>query len=299
MPDSGKYQIKAVCQLTGLSSDVIRAWERRYGAISPVRAERNLRLYSERDVARLLLLKQATGAGHAIGRIATLADADLASLVTPVAPARAHDQGLPAQRIIAAIERLDYTAADEALGQAAVVIPAAQLIREVVLPVLEHVGARWSQYPLGIAAEHLATSLLRSLLGALLRTRHIDRLHAPVLLGTLPGEPHEMGLLVAALTIASCGVPVCYLGPNLPASGLALAAKQIGAFAVGISVVNSPDEAQLSELDRLASELAPGTALWLGGQGALSAPPGALPARSLVLASHEAIERQLQDPVVR
>ncbi|MBO9540469.1 MerR family transcriptional regulator [bacterium] len=294
MKDPGKYQIKAVCRLTGLSPDVIRAWERRYAAIAPVRAERNLRLYSEGDVARLLLLKQATAAGHAIGRIASLSDADLSDLVATPEPLPVQPQGVLAQRIIDAVDRLDYLAADEALGHAALVLPPVQLIHEVVLPLLEHVGSRWSHRSLGIAAEHLATSLLRSLLGTILRTRHLDRRHAPVLLGTLPGELHEMGLLVVALMVASCGVPVCYLGPNLPPSELALAAKRIGAFAVGISLVTHPDDARLSALETLAGALEPGTRLWLGGQGISTLPARALPRQAIVLPTLLEVERHLK-----
>lgn len=292
MPDTGKYPIKAVCQLTGLSPDLIRAWERRYGAIAPDRAARNQRLYSDRDVARLALLKQATAAGHAIGRIAALPDEALASLVAAAPVAPEPDHGPLAERIAAAIERLDYMAADEALGQAAAMLPPEQLIDQVVLPVLDRLGHRWQQ-PLGIAAEHLATSLLRSLLGTLLRTRTLARHRAPVLLSTLPGELHEMGLLVAALSVASHGVPVCYLGPNLPADELIGAAERIGAFAVGLSLVLPPSEERLGDLARIATSLGPGTRLWLGGSGALATQRGALPASATVIPSLAALPRLL------
>ncbi|MNY50289.1 hypothetical protein D3C86_1857840 [compost metagenome] len=103
-----------------------------------------------------------------------------------------------------------------------------------------------------------------------------------------------MGLLAVALMVASCGVPVCYLGPNLPPSELALAAKHTGAFAVGISLVTHPDEARLSALEALAGALEPGTRLWLGGQGVAELPAGALPRDAIILPTLLEVERHLK-----
>lgn len=291
--DPGSYQIKVVARLTGLTPDVIRAWERRHGAIAPARTSTRTRLYSEQDIQRLLLLKDATTAGRSIGRIAALTNEELASLVAPVEPRRPNRQEGLSRRVIDAVERLDYLSADEALAQAAALFPAAQLIHEVVLPLLEHVGARWEDVPLGIATEHLTTGLLRTLLGSLLRTSRVDRGHRCVLLGTLPGEWHEMGLLVVALVVASQGIPVCYLGPNLPAAELSGAARKIGAYALAISLVMPPDEMQLEALESLAQDLPSETRLWLGGQGALEVPKGLLPGTSRVFAGLADLEGRL------
>ena len=72
-----RYPLRAVIRRTGLTADVIRAWERRYGAVSPSRSEGGQRLYSEHDVIRLSLLRKATAEGHSIGEIARLDDASL------------------------------------------------------------------------------------------------------------------------------------------------------------------------------------------------------------------------------
>lgn len=290
----GNYPIKAVARMTGLSPDVIRAWERRYGAIAPARAERRIRLYSEQDVERLSLLKEAASLGHAIGRIATLPDEALRQLnrgrpaAPPSSPSRL------ASRVIEAVERLDAIAADEAVSEAAALLPADALLDDVVIPLLREVGANWSRRPLGIATEHLTTGILRGLLGTLLRTRTIDRRHPPVLLATLPGEPHELGLLSAALRIASHGVPVCYLGPNVPAPELVDAARTIDVFAVGISLVLAPDEAQLAMLGRLADDLNTGIGLWLGGAGSLAIPSERLPRRAAILPESADLYRRLR-----
>ncbi len=295
MPEPATHHsIKVVARMTGLSPDVIRAWERRYAAIAPARDDRQIRLYSDQDIERLLLLKEATALGHAIGRVATLPDADLAALVKPRSAPPPHGQSRLAQRVIEAVERLDPLGADDVLGEAAALLAPGPLIDEVVLPLLHHVGEAWRHQELGIATEHLTTGILRSLLGSLLRTRTIDRRHPPVLLATLPGEPHELGLLTVALRIASQGVPVCYLGPELPAAEIAGAAQTIDAFAVGLSMVLAPDPARLEALEALARDLAPGIGLWLGGPAVAALPQESLPSRALHVRDARELELRLR-----
>jgi len=295
MTDSnGTYAIKVVARMTGLSPDVIRAWERRYGAIVPPRAERGIRLYRDQDVKRLLLLKEAIAMGHAIGRLAALSDTELAAMLARSPAPLATGLSPLVERVISAIARLDYAAADEALGEAAALLPPSALLAEVVQPLLTHVGETWSYQPLGIAREHLTTGLLRHLLGTLLRTRHVDRRLPPVILGTLPGELHEMGLLMAGLLIASHGIPVYYFGPNLPPSELAGAAAETKAEIVGLSLARVPDAPQLAALEALAKALPPHVGLWLGGEGAQGIPGERLPKRASVFASLDELERRLR-----
>ncbi|MEM9293668.1 MAG: MerR family transcriptional regulator, partial [Acidobacteriota bacterium] len=84
-PDSSPalHPIRVVARRTGLKTDLIRAWERRYGAIEPQRTAGRHRSYSEEDIHRLLLLRQATESGFPIGQVAQLPTADLEDLVGP------------------------------------------------------------------------------------------------------------------------------------------------------------------------------------------------------------------------
>lgn len=291
--DLGTYPIKVVARMTGLSPDVIRAWERRYGAIAPSRAERGIRLYRDADIKRLLLLKAAIAQGHAIGRVASQSDDVLSALGALPTESPAPQPSPYAQRVIEAIARLDHQSADAALGEAAALLPAPALLAQVVHPLLTHVGDVWSQQRLGIAREHLTTSLLRSLLGTLLRTRQVSHRRGTVVLGTLPGESHEMGLLMVALLLASHGHPVCYLGPNLPPSELAAAAAETDAAILGLSLALEPDEAGLAALQALADDLPPQVALWLGGHGATLVPTAQLPQRARLFSSLHELDRHL------
>lgn len=262
------YQIKAVAQLTGLTPDTIRAWERRYGAIAPERDEAGVRLYSAEDVERLQQLRRAVEAGHSIGRIANQPLEQLKAL-SPVRAALGAPGAPPdvVERILQAIARFDYAEADRELGLAASLMTPQQLVYRVALPLMQEVGDRWALRVLGVANEHLATALLRSLLGTLLRTTPTTR-QARLLLTTPPGEAHEMGLLSVALLAAAHGYSVCYLGPDLPGHEIVYAAIKSQADVVGLSLVyvEHPEE-RAKELREIATALPPHARLWLGGAG--------------------------------
>src|SRR5512143_1122569 len=85
------YPLRTVSATTGLSPDLIRAWERRYGVVSPRRGARGARLYSSADVAHLRLLARVVGAGRAIGDVAGLDRTQLEHLAAGAPPeAQAH-----------------------------------------------------------------------------------------------------------------------------------------------------------------------------------------------------------------
>src|SRR3712207_5380935 len=118
-----RYPVRVVTGRTGLSADVLRAWERRYGAVRPQRSAGGQRLYSEEDVARLTLMRRATLAGHSIAEIARLDVPALEALLEEPAPAQS---GPPAEAIeavvaaaLAATERLDAGAVEGALKRGA------------------------------------------------------------------------------------------------------------------------------------------------------------------------------------
>ena len=280
---AGKYAMRAVAKLTGLNPDTIRAWERRYGAIAPGRTEGSHRLYSEADVERLRLLRQATEAGHGIGRVANLPDDELRGLASPPGPADAGPAvgsealGVP-DRVLAFIERYDHQGADRELARVAALLTPRQVVLDVAWPLLREVGDRWCAGRLSVGQEHMASGLLRSLLGTLLRLADPPAGHPTMVLGTLSGERHELGVLMVALLAASRGIPVVFLGPDTPVAELATAARRTRAAVVGVSLVRVDDAAAtVAALHELAAQLGPGTALWIGGRDAGGLPPADLP----------------------
>ncbi len=266
------YSLGAVSRLTGLSPHVLRAWERRYGAVRPLRTPGGTRRYRESEVMRLRLLRAAVEAGHPISEVAALGDAELERRVeTREAPA----QG-PLQALLSALHRLDVDEVERQLALQLAALGPRRFGSLVVSPLLREVGERWKAGELCVAAEHLASAAIRSLLGSSLRRRALAQ--APtVLFTTPPNERHEIGALVAAVAAAEAGANAVFLGPDLPVEEVLAATEQLDARAVALGIARLPAREAERTLRSLRAGLPPQVELWLGGPGsdAVELPSGA------------------------
>jgi DNA-binding transcriptional MerR regulator len=266
----GKYRIGMVTKLTGLSADVVRVWERRYGAIRPARSQAGTRLYSDAEVSRLRRLRQAIEKGHSISQAAKLSEAELDQIISDSnhVTEAADPYAIVRKRFLKAIERMDVVTADLELSRAATLFPARSLIQKLVVPVLAEVGERWAHKEFGIAHEHVASNLMRNLLSSLFRlyppTDHAET----VVLATPANERHEFGLLLAALIAATRGWRVVYLGADLPASEIAMALRLTGSRFLALSVI-ADNPGIDNEIQAIADNLPPGTRVWVGGSEAV------------------------------
>jgi DNA-binding transcriptional MerR regulator/methylmalonyl-CoA mutase cobalamin-binding subunit len=274
------HSLGVVCRRTGLKPDRLRAWERRYGVVQPQRSEGNQRLYSEANIERLLLLRQATDAGHRIANIADLEtdglrdlvmEDSVASMVPPVgstAGERAKAGGF-VRSSLAAIQQLDIGKLEATLKAGSEELPSPAFLQELLVPLLHRVGDLWADGGLRAVHEHAATAVVR---------RFVDGLHrayealpdAPGIVLTTPaGQLHEIGALLASAAAAGDGWDVTYLGPNLPAEEIALVARQKASDAVGLSILY-PDAAEdvTAELLKLRRHLGSEAAVIVGGRSA-------------------------------
>jgi MerR family transcriptional regulator, light-induced transcriptional regulator len=268
--EAGKYRIGAVTRLTGLSADVVRVWERRYGAIQPQRSQAGTRLYSDADIARLRQLRQAIEKGLSISQAARLPEAELASAVSQVNQATdaASPYAIVRQRFLEAIARMDVVTADQEMSRAATLFPARDLIKQIVAPLLAEIGERWAHREIGVAHEHVATNLLRNLLSSLIRLYPPDGRAETIVLATPAGERHEFGILLAALVAATRGWRVVYVGTDLPADEITYAVRMTRSRYVALSLVNQHPEAT-DELRALAQRLPVNVRVWVGGAEAI------------------------------
>ncbi len=275
-----RHPIAVVAERTGLSQDVLRVWERRYGVVSPVRASSGLRLYTDDDVHRLLLIQSAMRGGRSIGRVARLPNESLAALVVDDDAAR--KQRAPANFpsydpddvVGASLELarlLDAAALDEGLRRAAVVMGMPVFLESVAAPLLRRVGDEWHAGRLSPAHEHLVTSSLHDIVMAMMRA-FTHRPDAPTaLVSTLAGERHVIGAALVGASAALEGWNVLYLGANLPAAEIAEAASAAGAVLVAVSIVYSEDSGRvLSEMRDLRARIPNAVMVLAGGAGAAS-----------------------------
>jgi MerR family transcriptional regulator, light-induced transcriptional regulator len=271
---SPSYPIRAVSRMTGIGIDTLRAWERRYGAVTPVRDVRG-RMYTEADVARLRLLSGAVGQGHSIGRLAGLTNDQLRDLcgaarvvAVPGADA-ARRTPLDTTPLITALRQYDALGIDQELSRLAAVLRPLELLQDVLMPVLTRVGDDWYSQRTRIAHEHLMSSTMRNLLGAFLRLYARREASIRLLFATPSNERHEIATLGAAMLAASAGLGVSYLGADLPAREIVDSVEPAGAQVVVLGLTTAAaDRARERELKTIVRELPAGVELWAGGRGA-------------------------------
>ncbi len=273
-----RHPIRVVSLRTGLSPDVLRVWERRYGVVTPQRSEGGQRLYSDADIERLSLLNRATLAGRAIRQVAGLGTEELAALVEEDAAARAPAPPTALERAaqgvsqdylataLAAVEALDSAQLQFVLGQAVLALGATGFVDHLLAPLLRQIGDRWHDGTLTPAHEHAASVIVKRTLQWIQEILEVPA-SAPLILVTTPaGERHEMGAMLVGVVAGTEGWRACQLGPDLPAADIANAAAQSGARAVAVSSVRADDSARLlAELAELRAALSDGVELLVGG----------------------------------
>jgi DNA-binding transcriptional MerR regulator len=269
--------MRLVAERTGLSPDVLRAWERRYGVVTPGRSEGGQRLYSDADLDRLTLIVKAIEAGRSVGPTSSLSTEELRRLVAEDAE-RGAERPTPAaqfrEQALVAVTELAPDRLQAVLRSALLSLGVPGFLEEVAAPLLHQVGERWHAGTLGIAHEHAASAVVRGMLGWL-----IDSLEAPTgapgaVITFLARERHELGAALATAAAVHAGWRVAYLGPDLPGAEIAQAAVRLEALLVGVSVVAPEDAtATRAELQMLRRDLPAGIALLAGGAGAASLGP--------------------------
>jgi DNA-binding transcriptional MerR regulator/methylmalonyl-CoA mutase cobalamin-binding subunit len=273
-----RHPIQVVARRTGLSADVLRAWEKRYGILQPARSDGGRRLYSDDDIEYLRLLRRATGAGRSVGQLVELTHDALQTVVREDEAAAAtvpSEFPSPAtvdavvDRAMEAIAALDARQVEIVLRRAMIEHDAARFLDAVIAPLLTRVGTEWRHGRVTPAHEHLATRVVRDALDEYMAT-FVPRPEAPRLLSATPqGQRHEFGAMLAAATAAAAGWHITYLGADLPAAAIAEAAGQARASVVGLSIIHPTDDPQIPvELKALRLALPPDVVLLVGGAGA-------------------------------
>ena len=240
----------------GVSAAVLRAWERRYGLLEPVRSSGGFRLYTAEDAERVGRMQQGLDQGLSAAEAARAARASARP-----------SEGLlenAAERLLAAIRAYDEAAVHEVLDESFAAFGLEAVLRELILPALTQVGREWEQGTLAVSQEHFASNVIRARLLSLARLW--GRGAGPVaVLACAPGEQHDISLLAFGLVLRSHGWRIVFLGADTPIATLAQAAEGTGS---ALTVLASFDparlEAESTAIRRLARELP----LVLSGPGA-------------------------------
>ncbi len=281
--DSAQYLISTVSKRSGVKSDLVRAWERRYQAVTPSRTSGGHRVYTDQDIARLKLLNEATSNGHSISQIAQFSLDDLKKLIKnePDAITKTFSRVLPLatdriyltedyiEKCYAAVLAFDAKALESHFENAIVELGTEVFIEHLLTPLLSKIGERWKLGELRPVHEHMTSSVIRSLT-YILRNNNPCAANAPRMIVSTPiGQLHELGALLAAIMAELSGWQVTYLGANLPAEEIAAGVKYTNACALTLSLsFASDDHIVAKELRRLKKLMGNNVAIIVGGRAA-------------------------------
>lgn len=265
------HRIHRVAKLTGLSKDVIRVWERRFGLVKPSRSSNRYRGYSDEEVALLRYVKAQMEQGATIGSLAVEGHDALVARMRIATPVSAEEQK-PHERLlddlVGSLDPLDKAGFERRLNGAVAVIPFEEAVQRILLPLQRRVGELWHQGRLNIAVEHYVTKIIQQKLFSVMNQLSVNEFGPRILIACPEGETHEIGAQAVAYIAAIKGCHVYYLGPNLPSADLVTFCETIKPDLVLLSLTEVRPEAlalqQLKELELLATRWS----VAVGGQGA-------------------------------
>jgi DNA-binding transcriptional MerR regulator len=246
-------RIGELSKRSGVSPELLRAWERRYGLLRPTRSTGGLRLYSPADLERVRLMRRHLAEGVAAAEAAALALRADAALQTPGTSLR--------EELRQALDGFDEPRAQNAFDRLLAVTTIDTLLRDVVLPYLGDLGERWERGEASVAQEHFASAVLRGRLLGLARGWGLG-VGPLVVLACLPGEQHDLGLIAFGLAMRAHGWRVVYLGPDTPLETVGEASRELQPRLV---VLHAVSEERVRPLRAALSALAREQRVALGG----------------------------------
>ena len=257
MSAEAHLRIGELARRTGVATELLRAWERRYGLTAPTRTASGYRLYGPADVRRVFRMRELLATGLSAAEAARQATTE------PEASAVAASAGAP-QQLREALERFDDAAAHAAFDRLLAELSLDAVLEHTVMPLLRDLGEQWAAGEVSVAQEHFASNIIRGRLLGL--GRGWDRGAGPrAVLACPPGERHDLGLLVFGLALREQGWRITFLGADTPLDTLAETVRGLRPAAL---VVAALDAAGLAAAEEVLRELSDETVVWLGGAGA-------------------------------
>lgn len=261
-PKEELYPIRTVSNLTGVNSITLRAWERRYGLIKPVRTPKGHRMYTQNDIDLIQEIVGLTDRGISIGQVNLHLNDSLNQRKRGSDPWDVYQR-----RILNALIRFDTYALDHAYNEALSLYPIDLVTNMLILPLLKTLGVRWEQGEGSVAEEHFFGAFLRNKLGARFHHHPVTQTGPLLFTACLPGEHHEIGLMLFCISALNHGYRLIYLGADMPLHELQAPVKRSQADALLLSGSIEPEPILFSKtLSDLTQKLQ--IPVFLGGQTA-------------------------------
>lgn len=249
---SAHYLISTVAELTGINPITLRAWERRYGLIQPQRTDKGHRLYSAEDIEQIREVLRLVEEGVPIGQVRSVLEAGESSPVDISGDSSWRDYR---DRMIASIENFDEAGLESVYNEALALYPIEIVTRRLLVPLLKELGDRWEHAVGSVAEEHFFGVYMRNKLGARFHHRQGNPRGPRLVAACLPGELHEIGLLLFALAAHNRGFQIVLLGADMPLQEIPLVAHRTRCDAVILTGTIQPSHELLTnQLPGLAAK---------------------------------------------
>lgn len=270
------FNIAAVERDTGLSKDVLRVWERRYGFPAPLRDANGERCYPLEQVERLRMIKRLIDQGYRPGKVIGASAEELSARAARPSQSTATADATPVMEelaeLIDMIKRHDAAGYLQAMQQQLARKGLPQFVQDIVAPLSNLIGDEWERGALQVFEEHLftelTTRLLRQAIANFSSGGQFGQLRPCILLTSVPGEQHALGLLMAETMLTLEGAKCIPLGTGTPLLDIAHAATAHRADIVGLSFSSAFSQQQIPDVLKQLRKLLPGElGLWVGGDG--------------------------------
>ncbi|MGW8247894.1 MAG: MerR family transcriptional regulator [Acidiferrobacterales bacterium] len=243
--NSALYPISTVASMTGVNPVTLRAWERRYGLIQPTRTGKGHRLYSAQDVERIKEVLRLVEEGIPIGQVPQVleAGAHVPGELVSAGEGWADYQ----ERMVSAIEQFNEAGLESVYNEALSLYPVDIVTRRLLVPLLKELGERWENATGSVAEEHFFGVYMRNKLGARFHHRQGNPQGPKLLAACLPGEQHEIGILLFALAAHDRGFRIVLLGADMPLEELPIVVRRAKCDAIVLSGAIEPSETVLKK----------------------------------------------------
>ena len=264
------YTIKEAAARAGLTPTVARAWERRYGVVEPARTASGYRLYDDVAIERLRSMRRLVEDGWSASAAARAVADGTAPDPAPRAPSPATASADPIEDFVAAAAALDgeaiETSLDELFGRGSF----EAIVDAWLMPAAAALGDAWESGRVSVAGEHAASAALaRRLAGAFEAAGRVDG--RPIVVGLPPGSRHELGALAFATALRRRGLPVLYLGADVPVASWLYVRDRLQPRLLVVAVVTADDRSTAREVAQAVRAEGHVTPLAFGGRAASEA----------------------------
>jgi DNA-binding transcriptional MerR regulator/methylmalonyl-CoA mutase cobalamin-binding subunit len=265
------YTIDMAAQMSGLTKNVIRAWELRYKALLPLRTNSNRRLYTDEDIEKLKLLNELTHNGFKIGSIANLSIEELKTIYNKPSQENQKkelekdDYNEMILKFIKLTKDFDEKKIRKYLEDLRLKLPKQIIITEIILPLFQIIGEMWRSGRLRISHEHFATVIFKNFLLDMKESENVSEFAPTIIVCTPSGQHHELAAVAISVLATTIGLNSIYLGANVPSEDIASVANQANAKYVILSIIYPENEPMIiNNLKKLRSYL-PDIVILIGG----------------------------------